>query len=225
MTSDRQLSARTSFALVAILSAYALVTRVAPYALHEAFGMPLEMAYRAYPWNFSPLLPLAVFGGATLGLRAAFGFPLAVYFAGDLLIALLSGEQWGFYGVEQAMTYAAIAGVALCGIAVRRPLRRNAHGTGPTAVLAKTLILLSGGLGGAVVFFLVTNFAVWSLGGGFSRPRTPAGLVQCFADALPFFRPTVWSMLLFLPATAVASELLGRAGRLADLDRPAFDAP
>jgi hypothetical protein len=49
--------------------------------------------------------------------------------------------------------------------------------------------IASGTLLGSVLFFLITNFAVWVFTPLYER--TSAGLVQCFYMALPFFRNTL----------------------------------
>lgn len=163
---------------------YALLMRVLPYVLHAAFGMEIERAREAYPWNFSPLYALAIFGGTVLDRRLALALPVAVYLAGDVLIAAIMGTEWGFYP-DQPFTYVAFLALASCGM----PLR---HRIGVLPVAAA-------GLGGSAAFFAVSNLGVWLAGGGLSRPRTPAGLLQCFIDALPFFTPTLASIAVFLP--------------------------
>jgi hypothetical protein len=171
---------------VALLVTYATGMRVLPYVLHAAFGMKIERAYEAYPWNFSPVFALAVFGGAVLGPRLALALPLGVYVVSDLLIAAVGGPQYGFYGIGQAFTYLGLAAAAGCGL----PLR-NSRGFLPLACA---------GLAAPVAFFLVTNLAVWATGTGWYRPFTPEGLVQCLLiDAPPFFTPTLLSQLVFLP--------------------------
>jgi hypothetical protein len=42
---------------------------------------------------------------------------------------------------------------------------------------------------GAAQFFVVTNFAVWAIGGFY--PKTIAGLVNCFIAGVPFFWNTL----------------------------------
>ncbi|MCI0657884.1 MAG: hypothetical protein L0170_12550, partial [Acidobacteria bacterium] len=56
-------------------------------------------------------------------------------------------------------------------------------------------------LAGSVIFFVVTNFAVWLGSEGFYE-HTLDGLVRCYVLALPFFRNSVlgdlaWSIALF----------------------------
>ena len=53
---------------------------------------------------------------------------------------------------------------------------------------------ISGALIGAYIFFLITNFGVWSFG---SYGYDLNGLILCFTLALPFFGYTLISTLLF----------------------------
>ena len=55
-------------------------------------------------------------------------------------------------------------------------------------------------LGGSLLFFFVTNGAVWLFAEGSIYPKTLAGLATCYWMALPFFRNTVASDLLFSAA-------------------------
>ncbi len=163
----------------------ALAFRLAPYVLH-AVGIPIDPASTAYPWNFSPVLPLCVFGAACYATgRAAYLVPFAIYLAGDLGIWLLTGRaDWAFYA-GQPVLYLSVALVVTCGFLLRR------HRTWPR--IAAT------GLASAVTFFVVSNFGVWAFGDGIRYPHNPAGLVDCYVQAIPFFRNTLISMALFLP--------------------------
>jgi hypothetical protein len=52
-------------------------------------------------------------------------------------------------------------------------------------------------LTGSVVFFLITNFAVW-LGPWYAH--TVAGLIKCFTLAIPFYRNTLIGDVVFTAA-------------------------
>src|SRR5690606_32089846 len=52
-----------------------------------------------------------------------------------------------------------------------------------------------GALGASTLFFLVSNFGTWVSSGMYSLDIT--GLVQCYTMALPFFRTTLQSDILF----------------------------
>ncbi len=53
---------------------------------------------------------------------------------------------------------------------------------------------ISGALIGACLFYLITNFGVWSLG---SYGYTLKGLITCYTLAIPFFGNTVIATILF----------------------------
>ena len=170
---------------LAALVLVALAFRLAPYVLH-AFGVPIDPANTDYPWNFSPVLPLCLFGAACFATRrVAYLAPFAIYLAGDLGIWLLTGRaDWAFYGAQPVL-YLSVALVVTCGFVLRR--QRTWFRIAAT------------GLGSAVVFFVVSNFGVWAFGDGVRYPHTTAGLVDCYVQAIPFFRNTLLSMALFLP--------------------------
>lgn len=50
-------------------------------------------------------------------------------------------------------------------------------------------------LGGSILFFIATNLAVWAFSGYYAR--SAAGLAECYAAALPFFRFTVMGDLFY----------------------------
>ena len=56
------------------------------------------------------------------------------------------------------------------------------------------LFRISGALFGALIFFIISNFGVWSLG---SYGYSLYGLVTCYTLALPFFGYTLISTLIF----------------------------
>lgn len=131
------------------------------------------------PPNFSPIEAMAMFAGAWLASRwLAMLVPVAAM--------LLSDAFLGFHG-GMPVVYGSMAAIALASHAGLR----GKVSVGRVAVF---------GLGGALFFFAVTNFAVW-LGSGM-YPRTWDGLVACYVAAIPFFHNqlagvAVYSTLLF----------------------------
>src|SRR5438876_11681194 len=129
-----------------------------------------------HPPNFAPITAMAVFGAITFGRwRTAVAAPLLALFASDLAKEYLYrhglSADWGIYR-GMWVTYGTTALVAL--------ISRPAHGTRRVSVMAGTTLL------GSVVFFVVTNFAVWARGSLF--PHTLGGLLDCYLVAVPFFR-------------------------------------
>ena len=168
---------------LALLVVIAVGFRLLPYLLNT-LGVPIDPENTVYPWNFSPILPLCIFGAACFAKRTvAYLAPLAIYLAGDLGIWAISGRaDWAFYA-DQPVTYLSVILVVSCGF-----IARSQRSSGRIAVA---------GLGSAVVFFVVSNFGTWAL--GTTYPKTWAGLVECYVMAIPFFRNTVISMGVFLP--------------------------
>lgn len=144
--------------------------------------------------NFAPVGAIALFGGAMLSRRLALTVPVAAMLASDLFI--------GFYEpAVMVSVYASFLLTVLLGRWVGRyvsPLR-----------------VVSGALAGSVLFFLITNGAVWTFGHGY--PPTAIGLLQSYVNGLPFFRNTLLSDLLYSSAffglTAAAAIVQRRATR------------
>ena len=60
--------------------------------------------------------------------------------------------------------------------------------------LINTLTRLSGALLGAIIFYVITNFGVWSLG---SYGYTLEGFLLCYTLAIPFFAYSLISTIIF----------------------------
>ncbi|MEM6799280.1 MAG: DUF6580 family putative transport protein, partial [Planctomycetota bacterium] len=72
-----------------------------------------------------------------------------------------------------------------------------------------------GGVAPATLFFVATNFAVWCFQSDY--PTTAAGLVNCYVNALPFYRQMLAGDLVFVPLMLGAAWLSGVSmARLAD---------
>jgi vitamin B12 transporter len=122
-----------------------------------------------HPPNFVAMGAIGLYAGARLPRRWAWVVPITAMLFSDLVLDFGTGRR--------AVTLVRIAvygSFALMVIAGRR-LAGNAR--------AGRLAALSAG--GAVLFFLTTNFAVWASGGTY--PPTPAGLAAAYVLALPFF--------------------------------------
>jgi len=61
----------------------------------------------------------------------------------------------------------------------------------------KPFQVLAASLATPTTFFLVSNFMVWSGGGGLNRPKTVEGLIQCYADAIPFYGNSLIATVVF----------------------------
>lgn len=139
-----------------------------------------------HPPNFSPVGALALFAGATFASkRAAFLVPLLIMFISDLVLGL---------SAITPVVYASFGIIVWLGSGLREQHR--------------PILVASGAIAGAGVFFVVTNLGVWALGTLY--PRTVPGLAACFAAALPFFGNTVASDLLYAATLFGSFALMGR---------------
>lgn len=141
--------------------------------------------------NFAPLGAIALFGGAFLSRRLALTVPVAAMLASDLVIGL-------YQPIVMASVYVSFLLTVLLGRWVGRHVN-------PGRVLA-------GSLAGSGLFFVVTNAAVWAFGHGYARHA--AGLLQSYVNALPFFRNTLLSDVLYSSAffglTAAVTAIVRR---------------
>ncbi len=125
-----------------------------------------------YP-NFTPIAAIALFGGAQMGRKwLAFFVPLFALFISDLLI--------GFHGF-MVPVYISFALVVLLGNLMRNNI--------------KIATVLGGAVASSVLFFLITNFAVWA--GSPFYPQTFSGLMQSYTMAIPFFHSSLLGDLFY----------------------------
>lgn len=137
-----------------------------------------------HPPNFTPVLAVAIFCGALYARPShTLLIPLLGMAAGDLVLGF-HDHVWAVY-----------LAVALC-VGLGRWMLN------PPGALAT----VAAGVSGSVLFFLLTNFAVW-LQGDF-HPMTTAGLLACYVAAIPFFHHTLVATLLFGVALFGLSRLL-----------------
>lgn len=126
-----------------------------------------------HPPNFTAVAAIALFSGATFAdRRVAVLVPLAGLFLSDLAI--------GFHRM-MPLVYALFAVTVALGYLLRS--RRRA------------LPIAGASFAAALVFYIVTNAAVWA--GGRLYPLTFEGLIASYVAALPFFGNGVAGNLFF----------------------------
>jgi len=149
-----------------------------------------------HPPNFSPITALALFGGASFAdKRIAFLVPLLGLLLSDLVL--------GFYSITP-FVYGSFALIVVLGLWLRQ--RKS---------VAR---ILFAAVASALLFFLVTDFGVWVLGDLY--PNTLAGLGDCYVAAIPFFRNTLASSLLY--SALLFGGLALAKKRFASLREPAM---
>lgn len=133
------------------------------------------------PWNVSPITAIALFGAAMLpGRFSAMFIPVSAMLLGDIGLEIMNGT--GFHSL-MLVIYGCFAAISVAGYSLRR-------------FENKVLPSLGFAAGGALFFFLVSNFAVWIIG----YPHTTEGFMACYIAALPFFRNALLGDLFFTGA-------------------------
>lgn len=163
----------------------------------------LYRVWDSRPMGFAPQIAMALFAGSvSKDKRFAFLFPILSLFISDLIYQLLYMQGLttikGFYS-GQWQNYLLIASITIIGFFVNK----NKIGQ-----------IFIGSLAGAVYFFLISNFMVW-VGGGWDinnqpYPRSFSGLMLCYSEALPFFKWSVLSTLVFNGIFFGSYYLLGK---------------
>ncbi len=121
-----------------------------------------------HPPNFTPVLAIGLFVGFAYPKIYGPIISLLIMLASDLVLGL----SW--------LTPVVYASIILCSF------------IGWKVVGAKSMAF--GGLIGSVMFFIITNFAVWCAG---LYPYNFVGLIECYVMAVPFFMNTLCSCLLY----------------------------
>jgi hypothetical protein len=152
-----------------------------------------------HPWNLTPLGAAGLFAGAQLRLGQALALALGLRVITDIVLQA-GGDPDAqtyafFFSKTMAVTYACLAVNVLLGRRLCRP------GSRPWRVGAAALL-------GSVQFFLITNFVSWL--GDPRYPATLGGLLQDYAESLPFFRGTIAGDLLYSVALFGSFAYLAR---------------
>jgi len=161
------------------------------------FAVASRMPFLPHPWNFTPVAAALLYFGAR-GARRQLWVPFALLAASDVI---LTKFVYGYpFTWDHYITWAWYAAILWLGT----NLRENAGLRD-----AKDWLRVGGaGLTSSVSFFIVSNFAVWAVWSDL-YPKTLAGLMTCYAAALPFFRHTlagdlVYTALIFGVPAAIA---------------------
>jgi len=137
-----------------------------------------------HPANFAPIGALAIFAGAYLRDRRSILIVLAAMLISDIII--------GFY--HPMIMLSVYGGFAIMYFISRHTLR--------TVNFAR---VLSTTLTGSILFYIITNFAVWAFGTIY--PHSLSGLIASYTMALPFFRNSLAGDLFYTGALFSAVEL------------------
>lgn len=123
--------------------------------------------------NVSPVAAIALLGGAYFTNKSwAFIATFGVMLLSDAILGF-HDTMWAVY-----LSFALIIGIGFVVGRTRSPMA-----------------IAAGSLTGSILFFLITNFAVW-LGSGY-YPQDLTGLLTSYTLAIPFFHYTLLGDLFF----------------------------
>lgn len=132
-----------------------------------------------HPPNFTPLAALGLFAGA-MSVRPWVAVLVVV------AAMLMSDAVIGFHSLMPV-----VYGCLLVNLAIGFRLMRSRDGFQLGAASCGRIVV--GSFIGSLLFFLVTNFAVFLT----FYPATGAGLLACYTSALPFFQYTLTGDLFY----------------------------
>lgn len=128
-----------------------------------------------HPANFTPILAIALFAGLYLPRRWAIIAPILAMLISDVFI--------GFYDPKIMLSvYLSFAVAGLIGLWVRKR--------------KKFSIIVGAVLLGSIIFFLVTNAAVWAFSSLYAQNF--AGLIESYTMGLPFFKNSLLGNLFYV---------------------------
>jgi len=130
-----------------------------------------------HPFNFTPIIAMSIFGGCYLKKYWGLLIPIGAMMIGDYFI--------GFYDWQVMLSvYVGVAIAYFLGM-----------GIGSKRKWPKVIgfSILS-----SVLFFIITNFAVWFFFDWYSHDLN--GLLSCFTLALPFFKNSILGDIFYSAA-------------------------
>ena len=124
-----------------------------------------------HPPNFTPIAALALFSGSHFKNKFSFVIPLGAMIVSDVFL--------GFHSI-MFFVYLSFFLIFLIGRLLKKPGFIN---------------LFSATIGSSILFFVLTNFGVWLVGGFYQKNLS--GLINCYWMAVPFFRNTILGDLFY----------------------------
>jgi len=138
-----------------------------------------------HPPNFAPIAAIALFGGVYFSRKIALILPIVAMAISDI-----------FIGDYEPKLMASVYGSFLLCVVLGFWLKKH-----------KKWYTVGGSvLSCSVLFFLITNFAVWDFTPWYAK--TISGLIQCYLMALPFFKNTLLGDLFYVTIFFGAYEIV-----------------
>lgn len=160
------------FGVITLMILLAAITRLLPH-----------------PPNFTAVGAMGLFGAAFFNRKMfAFLIPLAAMFMTDLFLNnvvyaayLPEGTSFLWFTEGAGWIYGGIALTVVAGFSIFKNVNHKS--------------VIGGSLISALIFFVLTNFGVWS--SGLYYPMNAAGLSACYAAGLPYLLNSILGNLFF----------------------------
>ena len=139
-----------------------------------------------YPLNFSPVIAMALFGGAVINdKKLAFALPLLAMFLSDLIFEI-TNIATGFWGWGQLVGYGILGLITVFGFNLKKINVQNVTGFS---------------IASSLIFFLLSNTSVWIFDTT-TYTQNFSGWLNCLAAGIPFLKnglaaDLVYSALFF----------------------------
>tara|TARA_Y100001970_G_C14197217_1_gene838825 strand:- start:1159 stop:1707 length:549 start_codon:yes stop_codon:yes gene_type:complete len=146
--------------------------------------------------NFTPIIAVVLFSSMMFRSKLYIAIPIVALLISDFMLQYQAGYQYMFSSVF-FWTYGALFLIFLLSFFYMKDITfKN--------VLLKSFL-------GAMIFFLISNFGVWIMSPGY--PLNFSGLISCYTAAIPFFRNTlsstiIYSLIIFSPILLKNKNLL-----------------
>ncbi len=143
--------------------------------------------------NFTPIGAMALFGGCYFSDKwKAILLPLVTLWLTDVILnSFVYSHQLTFFYSGFYWNYGIFALIAVMGTFIRKVSVKN---------------VLVGSISAALLFWLISDFGVWL--GGTMYPKNVAGIIECYAAAIPFLRNMLISNLVFSAIMFGSFELI-----------------
>lgn len=137
-----------------------------------------------YPDNFSPMIGMAIFGGAIINdKRLAFALPIFSMLLSDVLFEVCHIAP-GFWGWGQLVGYGIFALITVLAFSLKK-------------VTVPRVAAYS--VGSSILFFILSNASFFFIDNTIyhTYPQTANGFVDCYVQALPFLKTGILADLVY----------------------------
>lgn len=128
-----------------------------------------------HPPNFTPISAIALFGSVYFPKKLSLTLPILAMLISDIFL--------GFY--QPSLMLSVYGSFILC-LILGFWLKKH----------KKWHTVLGGSIFCSILFFIITNFAVWAFTSWY--PKTIGGFIECYTLALPFFKNSLLGDLFYV---------------------------